>query len=191
MLRRPFHLETRTAAPPSSPPSQTRTTALPPLLRPVIRVVDKRTHPAPPGFPATRWLEDFVLAESRGRRQEPFCCSAWGRLRWWRDDGCATSRPQALVETLYSGLADNSVGRVIERLLRHDLVAHRRPRLCATRRCRQPAALQLRGRRLRAPQPGPGQPLALRVLGSLPARAHHRGGDARPPAPPCDDRRHQ
>ena len=28
----------------------------------------------------------------------------------------------SLVETLYGGLADNSVGRVIERLLRHDLV---------------------------------------------------------------------
>jgi DNA replication protein DnaC len=27
-----------------------------------------------------------------------------------------------LVETLYQGLADNSVGRVIDRLLRHDLI---------------------------------------------------------------------
>ena len=34
-------------------------------------------------------------------------------------------------------------------------------------------------------------PLALRVLGPLPARAHHRGGDARPAPAPRHHRRHQ
>jgi hypothetical protein len=36
--------------------------------------------------------------------------------------GSATCPPPSWVETLYQGLADNSVGRVIDRLLRHDLI---------------------------------------------------------------------
>ncbi len=54
-----------------------------------------------------------------------------------------------------------------------------------------PAAVPVRGRRLRAPQPGGRLPLAVRVLGPLPARAHHRGVPARPAAPSRLDGRHR
>ncbi len=92
-----------------------------------------------------------------------------------------------LVETLYGGLADNFVGRVIERLLRHDLVIIDDLGFAPLD---DPGSDLLRGRRLRAPRSRGRVPLALRVLGSFPARAHHHGGAPRPTPPPRDHRRH-
>ena len=58
-----------------------------------------------------------------------------------------------LVETLYRGLADNSVGRVIEGLLRADLVIVDELGFAPLDDTGDPAAVPLRGRRLRAAQP--------------------------------------
>ena len=100
------------------------------------------------GFPVTRRLEDFDLAESSVPRVtfEHLASLDWleaadnvvlvgpagtGKSHLLLGIGEAAVvagrrvryLPAAsLVETLYGGLADNSVGRVIERLLRHDLV---------------------------------------------------------------------
>ena len=100
------------------------------------------------GFPVSRRLEDFVLAESSVPRAtfEHLASLDWidtaenvvlvgpagtGKshiLLGLGDAAVVAGRrvrylPAAsLVETLYGGLADNSVGRVIDRLLRHDLV---------------------------------------------------------------------
>ena len=100
------------------------------------------------GFPVTRRLEDFDLAESSVPRAtfDHLASLDWidaaenvvlvgpagtGKchillglgeaavVRGWKVRYLPAA---ALVETLYGGLADNSVGRVIERLLRHDLV---------------------------------------------------------------------
>lgn len=100
------------------------------------------------GFPVIRRLEDFDLAESSvpGATFEHLVSLDWidgaenvvlvgpagtGKshillgigeaavVRGWKVRYLPAA---ALVETLYGGLADNSVGRVIERLLRHDLV---------------------------------------------------------------------
>ena len=100
------------------------------------------------GFPVTRRLEDFVLPESSLPRAtfDHLASLDWieaaenvvlvgpagtGRSHLLLGIGEAAVvsgrrvryLPAAgLVETLYGGLADNSVGRVIERLLRADLV---------------------------------------------------------------------
>ena len=96
-----------------------------------------------------------------------------------------------LVETLYRGLADNSVGRVIENLLRNDLVIIDEVGLRAARRHRRPAAVPVRRRRLRAPRPRHRLSLALRPVGPVPARAHHRRQPARPAPAPRRRRRHR
>jgi len=100
------------------------------------------------GFPVVRRLDDFVLAESSVPRAtfDHLASLDWieaadnvvlvgpagtGKshvLLGLGEAAVINGRrvrylPAAsLVETLYGGLADNSVGRVIERLLRHDLV---------------------------------------------------------------------
>jgi len=100
------------------------------------------------GFPVVRRLDDFVLAESSVPRAtfDHLASLDWieaadnvvlvgpagtGKshvLLGLGEAAVVAGRrvrylPAAsLVETLYGGLADNSVGRVIERLLRHDLV---------------------------------------------------------------------
>jgi DNA replication protein DnaC len=100
------------------------------------------------GFPVTRRLEDFILAESSVPRTtfDHLASLDWidaaenvvlvgpagtGKshiLLGIGEAAVVSGRkvrylPAAsLVETLCGGLADNSVGRVIERLLRHDLV---------------------------------------------------------------------
>ena len=58
-----------------------------------------------------------------------------------------------LVEALYRGLADNSVGRVIESILRARPGHHRRGRVRPPGRHRRPAAVPVRRRGLRAPRP--------------------------------------
>ena len=111
-------------------------------------VSNERTRRKAAGFPVTRTLEDFVLAESSIPRAtfEHLASLDWiagaenvvlvgpagtGKSHVLLGIGEAAVvagrkvryLPAAgLVETLYGGLADNSVGRVIERLLRHDLV---------------------------------------------------------------------
>jgi DNA replication protein DnaC len=100
------------------------------------------------GFPVSRRLEDFVLAESSLPRAtfEHLASLDWidaaenvvlvgpagtgkSHLLLGIGETAVVSgrrvrylRAASLVEILYGGLADNSVGRVIERLLRHDLV---------------------------------------------------------------------
>jgi DNA replication protein DnaC len=100
------------------------------------------------GFPVTRRLEDFVLAESSLPRAtfDYLASLEWieaaenvvlvgpagtGKshiLLGLGEAAVVAGRrvryfaAASLVETLYGGLADNSVGRVIERLLRADLV---------------------------------------------------------------------
>jgi DNA replication protein DnaC len=100
------------------------------------------------GFPVTRRLEDFVLAESSVPRAtfDHLASLDWieaaenvvlvgpagtgkSHLLLGIGEAAVVSGRRvrylpaaSLVETLYGGLADNSVGRVIERLLRHDLV---------------------------------------------------------------------
>ena len=96
-----------------------------------------------------------------------------------------------LVETLYRGLADNSVGRVIDTLLRNDLIICRRARVRPARRHRRPTAVPVRRRRLRTPRPGHRLPLALRGLGPVPARTHHRRQPARPAPAPRQRRGHR
>jgi hypothetical protein len=97
----------------------------------------------------------------------------------------------ALADALYRGLADNSVGKVIETLLRNDLIlldevgfaplddtgAQRLFRFVS-------AARERRAPRYR-------QPLAIRPAGPVPARAHHRRQSPRPAPPPRQHRRHQ
>ena len=61
---------------------------------------------------------------------------------------------------------------------------HRRGRVRPAGRHGRPAAVPVRRRGLRAPRPRHRLPLALRPVGPLPARAHHRRQPARPaPAP--------
>ena len=96
-----------------------------------------------------------------------------------------------LVETLYRGMADNSVGRVIESILRRRPHPDRRDRIRPARPHRRPAVLPPRRRRLRATLPRHRLALALRGLGPLPARAHHRRQPPRPPPPPRRRRGHR
>ena len=67
----------------------------------------------------------------------------------------------------------------------------RRARLRAAGRHRSTAAVPVRRRRLRTPLPRHRIALALRVLGPVPARAHHRGQHARPTPAPLPHRRHR
>ena len=67
----------------------------------------------------------------------------------------------------------------------------RRGRLRTARRHRRPAAVPRRRRRLRTPRPRHRQPLALRILGPVPPRTHHRRQPARPAAAPRQHRHHQ
>lgn len=90
-----------------------------------------------------------------------------------------------LVEALYRGLADNSVGRVVDQLLRADLVIVDELGF---------APLDLNGPTSCSgswPPPGSGQPLAIRPMGTLPPRADDHRLHARPPAPSCRDRGYQ
>ena len=67
----------------------------------------------------------------------------------------------------------------------------RRGRVRPPRRHRRPTAVPVHRRRLRTPRPGHRQPLALRVLGPVPPRTHHRRQPARPAAAPRQRRGHR
>ncbi len=79
-----------------------------------------------------------------------------------------------LVETLYRGLADNSVGRVLEGILKADLILIDEIGFAPDGPHRRPALLPPRRRRLRASVPRRRLALALRGLGTLPARSRQR-----------------
>ena len=96
-----------------------------------------------------------------------------------------------LAETLYRGLADNSVGKIIDTLLRNDLIIIDEVGLRPAGRHRRPAAVPRRRGRLRTPRPRHRLPLALRPVGPVPARAHHRRQPARPAAAPRQRRGHR
>ena len=85
-----------------------------------------------------------------------------------------------LAETLYRGLADNSVGRIIDTLLRNDLIitgAQLLFRLVA-------AAYERRALGIASHWP-------FEPMGPLPARAHHRRQPAGPAPAPRQRRRHR
>ncbi len=92
-----------------------------------------------------------------------------------------------LVETLYRGRADNTVGKTIEALLRNDVVLVDEVGF-APGRHRRPAAVPPRRGRLRTPLPGHRLALVVRGLGPIPARTHHR---RQPPGPAPAPRHHR
>ena len=67
----------------------------------------------------------------------------------------------------------------------------RRARVRPAGRHRRPTAVPVRRRRLRTPLPRHRLALALRVLGPVPARTHHRRQHARPAPAPLPHRRHR
>ena len=94
-----------------------------------------------------------------------------------------------LADTLYRGLADNSAGKVIENLLRNDLILADEVGFAplddtARNYCSGLSQPPMKGARSGS------KPLAVRILGPVPARAHHRGQPPGPPAPPRQRRRH-
>jgi DNA replication protein DnaC len=96
-----------------------------------------------------------------------------------------------LVETLYRGLADNSVGRLIDGLLRIDLIILDELGFAPLDDTGAQLPFRLVARRLRTPRPGHRLPLALRPMGPIPTRTHHRRQPARPAPPPQQRRRHR
>ena len=145
------------------------------------------------GFPVTKTLDDYDLTASSVPRPRS---TTSPRLEWVRaaenlcligpagtgkshlllalgsaavDAGHRVRYLTAadLVDTLYRGLADNSVGKVIDTLLRNDLIICRRARIRTAGRHRRPAAVPVRRRRLRTPQPRHRLPLALGCPQSL------------------------
>ena len=168
-------------------------------------------------FPVTKTLDEFDLAASSIPRPRSTTWPAWNGSRA-RENLCLVGPPGTgkshllialghaavhaghrvryftaadLVETLYRGLADNTVGKIIDTLLRNDLIICRRSRLRPAGRHRHPTAVPARRRRLRTPRPGHRLALALRVLGPVPARTHHRRQHPRPAPAPRHRRRHR
>ena len=96
-----------------------------------------------------------------------------------------------LVETLYRGLADNSVGRVIDTLLRHDLIICDEVGFAPL----DDTGAQLLFRFIAAAYERRALGIAshwpLRILGPVPARTHHRGQPARPAPAPRQRRDHR
>jgi DNA replication protein DnaC len=70
-----------------------------------------------------------------------------------------------LVDTLYRGLADNSVGKVIDGLLRYELIIVDEIGLAPPGRHRCPATVSVRRHRLRTPLRRRRLSLAIRSLG--------------------------
>ena len=96
-----------------------------------------------------------------------------------------------LVETLYRGLADNTVGKIIESLLRVDLIILDELGFAPLDDTGTQLLVPARRRRLRTPIPGHRLALALPRMGPIPARADHRGQHPRPPAAPRHRRHHR
>lgn len=161
-------------------------------------------------FPVTKTLEEFNVATSSVK---PATFEYLSSLEWVRakENLCLVGPPGTgkshllvalghhavesglrvryftaaeLVETLYRGMADNSVGRVIETILRADLVLIDEIGFAPLDSTGAQLFLPSRRRGLRTPVSGHRLALAVRGLGPFPARAHHRGQPARPAAPP-------
>ena len=81
------------------------------------------------------------------------------------------------------------VGKLIETVLRNDLIIMRRGWVRTAGQHRQPAAVPVRRRHLRTPQPRDRQPLAVRGMGPVPARPQHLLQPARPARGPQQRRR--
>ena len=96
-----------------------------------------------------------------------------------------------LVETLYRGLADNSVGQGHRHPAPQRPADLRRGRLRPAGRHRHPTAVPARRRRLRTPQPGHRLALGVRPMGPIPARTHHRRQHPGPAPAPRHRRRHE
>ena len=96
-----------------------------------------------------------------------------------------------LVETLYRGLADNSVGRVLEGILKADLILIDEIGFAPMDHTGAQLFFRLVAGGLRAPLPRRRLALALRGLGTLLARALNGGQPARPTAAPQRARRHR
>jgi DNA replication protein DnaC len=96
-----------------------------------------------------------------------------------------------LVENLYRGLADNSVGKVIETLLRKDLLVCDEVGFAPL----DPTGSQLLFRFVAAAYQRRSLALArhwpFEEMGPVPARPQHRGQPARPPVPPQQPCRHR
>jgi DNA replication protein DnaC len=95
-----------------------------------------------------------------------------------------------LVETLYRGLADNSVGRVIDTLLRNDYIIVDE---LGFARSMTPAPSCCSGSSRPATNAAPSASVATgrSKPGPLPARAHHRRRHARPTPAPLPHRHHR
>lgn len=96
-----------------------------------------------------------------------------------------------LVETLYRGLADNSVGRIIDTLLRNDLLILDEVGFAPLDDTGTQTAVPARRGRLRTPLAGDRLPLGVRPMGPVPTRAHHRRQHPGPAPAPRHRRRHQ
>ena len=96
-----------------------------------------------------------------------------------------------LAETLYRGLADDDVGRIIDTLLRNDLIIIDEVGFAPLDDTGAQLLFRGRCRRLRTPLPRHRLPLALRPVGPVPARAHHRRQPPRPATAPRPRRGHR
>ena len=150
-------------------------------------VANRRIRLKQAGFPVTKTLEAFNVAESSIPRPtfEYISSLDWvdakenllligppGTGKSHALVGCGVRAVERgkkirylvaadLIETLYRGLADNTVGKVISHLLLQRVDPDRRAGLRSTRRHRFPAAVSVRRRCVRASQPGPGESLAV------------------------------
>jgi len=96
-----------------------------------------------------------------------------------------------LADTLYRGLADNSVGKVIDTLLRNDLLLVDEVGFAPLDDTGAQLLFRFVSAALRTPLPGHRQPLALRPVGPVPPRTHHRRQPAGPAPAPRQRGRHQ
>ena len=131
------------------------------------------------------------LPDRAGRhRQEPRPGRARRRRRRGRPQGPLLHRRRARRDPLPRA-------RRQQRRPRHRHPAPQRPdhlrraRLRPARRHRRPTAVPVRRRRLRTPLPRHRLALAVRVLGPVPARTHHRRQPARPAPAPLPRRHHR
>ena len=86
-----------------------------------------------------------------------------------------------LVETLYRGLADNSVGRVIEQIMKADLILIDEIGFAPMDDTGAQLFFRIVAAAYETPVSRHRLALALRGLGEVPPRAHHRRQSARPP----------
>ena len=96
-----------------------------------------------------------------------------------------------LVDTLYRGLADNCVGKVIDGLLRNDLIICDELGFAPLDDTAAQLLFRFVGAAYDTPQSRHRLPLAIRILGPVPPRTHHRRQPPRPTPPPLPHRHHR